>query len=107
MGIFKSAGGSFLKYGEKIVNKTEDYTKIAKLKIDIKRLEEEIEKCYIKAGRTAVSEYKKGIASMTLSDIKEVVDKIENSNALIESKRMDIEELKRKSSVQEEEVKDN
>lgn len=109
MGFFKSAGNSFLKYGEKIVNKTEGYTKIAKLKIDIKRLEDEIEKYHIKAGRLTTSEYQKGNMSFDLSsnEMKDIVNKIESNNKLIADKKREVEELKVKENLSEDDFKDN
>jgi hypothetical protein len=42
MSFFKDAGDSFLKLSGKLYNKTEGYTKIAKIVIDIKKIESDI-----------------------------------------------------------------
>jgi|GEM_PF-805756 len=54
MSIFKDASQTLLKYGELLVNKTEEYTKIAKLNLDIKKLEGSIDKMISTAGQYIV-----------------------------------------------------
>jgi hypothetical protein len=96
VGILKSAGDSFMKYGELIINKTEDYTRIAKLKIDIKRLETEVDKCHIQAGKLAINEYNNG--NKSFAGFKDIAASIDAHNAQIDEKKQEIEELKKKHS---------
>lgn len=98
MSFIKQTGESIMKYGEIIVNKTEGYTRIAKLKLDIKRLEGNIEKCHIKAGVLTTEEYKNGTTSLDLtkSEMKEIVEEIERHTNEINAKKQEIEEIKSK-----------
>ena len=104
MSIFKEAGDSILKYGEIVINKTEEYTKIAKLKLEIKQLEGEIEKCHIRAGRLAASEHQKGQPTfdLTQNEIKEIVEKIDSLNEKIEMKKREIESVKKGKDTEKE-----
>ncbi len=47
MGFFKNAGDSLSRYSEVIVNRTEEYTKIAKLTLDIRRINSDVQKLKI------------------------------------------------------------
>lgn len=97
MGAFKSAGGSILRYGGILLNKTECYAKITKLKIDIKKIENDIDKSYIRAGRLTADEFHKGVQSfdMTRSEIRDIVAYIDKCNENIEQKKKEIEEIKK------------
>ena len=99
MSFLKSAGDSILKYGEIIINKTEDYARIAKLKIDIKYIEDEIKKCYINAGKIVTSKYDDDPNSIDINAdlIKDIAESIKKHKAQIEEKKRDIEEIKNKS----------
>ena len=98
MSFLKSAGDSVLKYGEIIISKTEDYARIAKLKIDIKYIEDEIKKCYIKAGKIAVSKHDNDPDSIHIDadSIKDIAESINKYKAQIEEKKHDIAEIKNK-----------
>lgn len=95
MSIIKQTGESLMKYGGIIVNKTEAYARIAKLKLDIKRLESSIEQCYIKAGRLATNEYRDGAAA-SQSDIKNIAEEVNRYNEEIAAKKQEIAEIKAK-----------
>ena len=103
MSFLKSAGDSIIKYGEIIINKTEDYARIAKLKIDIKYIEDEIEKCYKNAGKIVISEYDNSADSFSVdvNSIKSIAESINKYKTQIEEKRHDISELKKKGQEQE------
>ena len=98
MSFLKSAGDSILKYVEVIINRTEDYARIAKLKIDIKYIENEIKKCYISAGKNVISEYGDGTGSFSVDVnlIKDIAESINKYKIQIEEKKRDIAELKGK-----------
>lgn len=97
MTILRDLGDSVLKYGESFINKAEQYTKIAKLKIEIKQTESKIEKFYIQAGMLATDEYQKGMPSfdLTQKEIKEIVSQIDSLNEIIQEKKNRIDDLKR------------
>ncbi len=99
MSTFKSAGSSILRYGGILLNKTECYAKITKLKIEIKKIENDIDKSYIRAGRLTTDEFHKGVNSfdMTRSEIRDIVATIDKYNETIEQKKKEIEELKKLS----------
>ncbi|MCL1912179.1 MAG: hypothetical protein FWG13_08235 [Leptospirales bacterium] len=99
MSFLKSA----VKYGEIIINRTEDYARIAKLKIDIKCIEDEIEKCYKNAGKIVISEYGNSADSFSvdINSIKNIAESINKYKAQIEEKKHDIAELKGKGQEQE------
>jgi len=98
MSFLRSAGDSILKYGEIIINRTEDYARIAKLKIEIRFIEDEIEKCYKNAGKVVISEYSDDMTSFNIDAdlIKNIAESINKYKAQIEEKKRDIAELKRK-----------
>ncbi len=104
MGILKDAGDSLLKYGEIIVNKTEEYTRIAKLTFDIKKLEGEEEKVKIEIGSLIIEKIGKGVKTLNLNDeeIKSLYDKIKKINDNIKSIRKKIEKHKKAGSTKPE-----
>lgn len=92
MSFFRDAGDSLIKYSEIIVNKTEEYTKIAKLTLDIKKLESDIEKIQSELGRFVIVSFESGQKSVDMSDphIADFLNKIKENIAGIESKREEI-----------------
>lgn len=105
MSLLKSAGDSILKYGGIVINKTEDYARIAKIKIDIKYIEDEIKKCYINAGKIIMSEYDdnsdSASFSVDLDSIKNIAESIDKYKTQIKEKKHEIAKLKKKSQEQE------
>lgn len=95
MGVFKDVGDSLLKYGEIIVNKTEEYSKILKLKLDIKKIEGEIERIERRIGQHVIE---KVLAGENLDAghalIQEQVQRFRDSRATIEQKKNEIETIK-------------
>ncbi|HPJ37906.1 MAG TPA: hypothetical protein PLT75_05650 [Spirochaetota bacterium] len=97
MSFFKEAGDSLVKYTEKIVNKTEEYAKIGKLTLDIKKLEGSIDKINKELGEYVMSRISEGSDSLSFSDeiIIEKSQMIRDNLSTIESKKAEIEELKK------------
>jgi uncharacterized protein Yka (UPF0111/DUF47 family) len=96
MGILKDAGESFLKYSEIVVNRTEKLTKIAKLKLDIKKIEYEIDRVYKTAGSHLYAASQSGASSLDMNEpaVKEFCDKITDLKKNIEIKNSGIDEIK-------------
>jgi hypothetical protein len=103
MGIFKDAGESILKYGEIIVNKTEEYTKIAKYTFDIKKLEGDEEKIKIKIGDLIIDKLDRGEKEFDLKDeeIGTFYNEILSISEKIKSIKAEIEEEKKSKSTKE------
>ncbi len=104
MGIFKDAGESLLKYGEIIVNKTEEYTKIAKHTFDIKKLEGDEEKIKVQIGKIIIEKLEKGEikADLKEKEISRLYDEIIIIREKIKSIKAEIEKQKKSKSTQEE-----
>jgi hypothetical protein len=100
MSFFRDVTDSFLKYGEIFLNKTEEYTKVAKLMIEIKQTESDSEKCHTKLGRIVSDEVLRGAASLDLNrgEIRETVDRIVKNNEKISFRKREIEEVREKNS---------
>jgi len=96
MGIFKDAGDSLLKYGGIIVNKTEEYTRIAKLTMDVKKYSNDVEKLQAKIGKMVVSEMEKSNGSMDLKDpvIKKYYEEINELKKEIQKTKEEIKKIK-------------
>jgi predicted nucleic acid-binding Zn-ribbon protein len=99
MGIFKEAGETIVRYGELLISKTERLSKIAKLKIDIKRIELDIGITEKETGRFVIEKIEKGEASVDLNEprLKELKDKISDLKKQIQTKREEIEKIKSES----------
>jgi rubrerythrin len=104
MSFFRDVTDSFLKYGEIFLNKTEEYTKVAKLMIEIKQTESDSEKCHARLGRIVSDEVLKGAVSLdlTLNEIREEVDRIMKNNEKISFRKKEIEEARQKNSSDDE-----
>jgi hypothetical protein len=96
MSFFRDAGDSLIKYSEIIVNKTEEYTKIAKLILDIKKLESDIEKNQSELGKFIIVCLENDQKSLDLDDPHVVAffSKIKEDKAGIETKREEINIIK-------------
>lgn len=96
MGLLKDAGDSILKYSEILVNKTEVYTKIAKLNLDIKRLESLIEKTERKAGQYCIKALSETGSSITSDDreMSSFITEINDHRKEIKEKKKEIGLLK-------------
>jgi hypothetical protein len=103
MGFLKDAGDSLLKYGGILVNKTEEYTRIAKLNLEIKKNESDIEKCHLKLGKILSTAMDKGETSLDLNQesVSSLYGKIISFRQIIEGKRNEIEALKQERAGEE------
>lgn len=109
MGLLKEAGEKIFHYSEKLVSKTEEYSKIAKLNMDIKRFENTMGKIYNEIGEYAIKQIEQGKESMTLSDsfLKDKSERIKEIKENIEDKRKEIAEIKRLSEEKRKESGDS
>ncbi len=101
MGILKEAGESIMKYGEILIAKTEELARIAKLNIDIKRLQLDIGIAEKELGRFVLGKIKSGAASLDLNEaeIKKLNERVNALNAQIQGKREEIDKIKSESAV--------
>ncbi|MCP4130153.1 MAG: hypothetical protein GY754_03950 [bacterium] len=97
MGLLKDTGQTLLKYGEKFVNKTEEYSKIAKLTLDIKKQESNIEKAAKGIGNYVIDKRENGETTLDLNDsvVSDFFKKVKECKTTIHAKKEEIEELKR------------
>ncbi|MBP7735783.1 MAG: hypothetical protein KA369_07415 [Spirochaetes bacterium] len=96
MGILKDTGDTIVKYGEIIVNKTEELAKIAKLNLDIKRLKIDQGIAEKELGRYIIEKIDGGASSIDCADVKvkEFHDKVASLVKKIEDKKAEIEKVK-------------
>lgn len=97
MSFFNEARESIMKYSEKFVNKTEEYAKIGKLTMDIKKNENSIEKAYAQLGKNVFEKITLGASEIKADEetISQQVEAIHSYNKTIEEKRNEIEEIKK------------
>ncbi len=96
MGILKETGDTIVKYGEIIVNKTEELAKIARLNLDIKRIKIDQGIAEKELGRYVISRIDEGAATIDCSDakVKEMHGKVVDLKKKIEEKKSEIEKVK-------------
>ncbi len=96
MGILKETGETIVKYGEIIVNKTEELAKIAKLNLDIKRMKIDLGIVEKELGRHVIGRIDEGASTIDCSDaqVKEFHEKVVELKKKIEEKKADIEKVK-------------
>ncbi len=97
MSFLKDAGKTFIKFSETVVEKTEEYTRIAKLILDIKKLENNIEGLHGDIGQHVVRKIDEGASSVNTGDelVKSCYEKISEDKKLIDDKRKEIEMIKK------------
>ena len=97
MSFIKDAGDSLLRYTEKIVSKTEEYAKIGKITLDIKRLESQIQKAYREIGEHTFNSLSNGTGTVGMNDdfISGKCNLIKDTTEAISQKKNDIEEIKK------------
>ncbi|MCX7679128.1 MAG: hypothetical protein N2316_07895 [Spirochaetes bacterium] len=97
MSFFKDASEAFLRYTEKIVNKTELYAKIGRLIVDIKRMENDIQKIHREIGEYIYTKFSNGAFPIQSDDttLNTKCEKIQELLDLIAKKREEIAELRR------------
>jgi len=103
MSIMKDIGRSFLKYSEKVVNKTDNLTQIAKLNIEIKKTVTAIEDTKTKIGNSVLKKYESGseTISFTDSEITEDLQLIGELKGKIEGLKKALDEVKKKKEASE------
>ena len=91
MGILKEAGESIMKYGEILIAKTEELARIAKLNIDIKRLQLDIGIAEKELGHLVLKKIQSGASSLDLneSEVKKLNERVNALNSQIQAKRED------------------
>jgi uncharacterized small protein (DUF1192 family) len=96
MGILKDTGETIVKFGEIFINKTEEFAKIAKLNVDIKRLQIDQGIAEKDLGRHIIEKIDKGAASIEASDpkVKELHVKVNDFKKKIDAKKAEIEKVK-------------
>lgn len=101
MGLFDDAKDVLKSAGKKIVTKTGEYSQIARLTLNIKKSENEIEKNHIELGKYVIGKVVKGETSLDLKDsrITGYYNKIKDSEKKIETDRAAIEKLKKSNEV--------
>ena len=99
MGLFKDAGESLKKYGHKVVDKTGDLARQAKLSMEISRLKDEMTEAYADVGRFVLKARDSGRESIELKDsfIIEISDNIASLNKKIENLEHEISGIKKKA----------
>ena len=96
MSIFKDASDSIMKYGEMIVNKTEEYSKIAKLNVEIKKLDWDIDKVYKEVGKIVIAKMKENVSEISASndDLQAMYTKFNDLQNLKKQKKDDIKNIR-------------
>jgi hypothetical protein len=105
MGFLNDARDYLIKYSEKLVNKTEEYSKIAKLNVDIKRFEGANGKINAEIGDYVIKAIEQGKTDLSFSDqfIAEKSERVKDIKKSIEARRAEIAEIKRISAARKEE----
>lgn len=96
MGILKDAGDTLAKYGEIFINKTEELAKIAKLNLDIKRIQLDQGIAEKELGRHVITQMDGGATSIDVSDqkVKDLHGRVADYKKAIEVKKAEIEKIK-------------
>jgi hypothetical protein len=96
MGILKDTGETLIKFGEIIVNKTEEYAKIAKLNVEIKRFQIDQGIAEKELGRHVISKIENGAPTIEASDpkVKELHETVKTLKNKIEEKKAEIEKVR-------------
>ncbi len=99
MGILKEAGETIVKYGEIVVNKTEELARIAKINLDIKRLGIDLGIAEKETGRHVIAAIDGGSSTIDCKEkkITELYEKVNSLKRTIEEKRSEIEKIKAES----------
>lgn len=88
-----------------VVEKTEELTKIGKLKVEIINIKRQIEKNFAELGGKVyhlVSEEKKSQVASN-KDVKELIDHVKKLESQLEEKNLDLQKVKNKEQTEEKE----
>ncbi len=98
MSFMKDIKSTFLKYSEKIVNKTDNLTQIAKLNIEIKKSLTAIEDAKTRIGDSVLKKHESDADSIQFKDneIAGDLEKIDNLKIRINELKISLEEVKKK-----------
>jgi predicted phage tail protein len=109
MGILKDTGETIVKFGEIFINKTEEFAKIAKLNMDIKRLQIDQGIAEKELGRHVIEKIDTGAAAIETSDatVKELHTKVNTFKKKIEGKKAEIEKVKDESKMKSDSISGN
>jgi predicted phage tail protein len=109
MGILKDTGETIIKFGEIVINKTEELAKIAKLNVDIKRLQIDQGIAEKELGKHVIEKIDRGAATVDLSDakVKELHEKVNGFKKKVVEKKADIEKVKADAKMKSESKSDN
>jgi regulator of replication initiation timing len=107
----KNIGQVFLKYSEQVVNKTDNFTQMAKINIEIKKALSDIEDAKTRIGDYIAGQHELKNESVLLNDNNISVDLqfISDLKAKIDELKKNLEEIKKKKAPQhnEEEPEDD
>ncbi|MDY6970019.1 MAG: hypothetical protein SVR08_15375 [Spirochaetota bacterium] len=97
MSLIKDAKKSIFDISEKFVHNTERYSRIAKLSMDIKKAEDNIEKIQTEIGKFIIERVEKGETSFNLNEktLKELTAKVKRTKSSIKANRKEINKLKK------------
>jgi predicted phage tail protein len=109
MGILKDTGETIVKFGEIFINKTEEFAKIAKLNVDIKRLQIDQGIAEKELGRHVVEKIDTGAATIETSEakVKELHVKVNAFKKKIGEKKADIEKVKAEAKTKSDSISGN
>jgi len=103
MSFMKDIKRTFLKYSEKVVNKTDNLTQIAKLNIEIKKAIAEIDDRKTKIGDAVLIKHESNADSIMFKDseIAGDLEEIDNLKIRINELKISLEEVKKKKETSE------
>lgn len=104
MGFLKDASESILKYSGILVNKTEEYSRIARLNLEIKSIEGNIDRLHRELGSLIEGKADGGASAIETGDesVARILNDIKEKRGDIGAKKKEIEELKEKAKAAEE-----
>lgn len=96
MGILKDVADSVIHYGEMLVTKTEEYTRIARLNLDIRRLSGNVDDIANEIGRYVIEQADTGAGTVETANpyIRDRIGRIKIIEKDIAAKRAEIEAIK-------------
>lgn len=97
---------NIIKFSKNFADKAEDYAKIAKLQIEIKKIEAEVIVQYKNLGKEVYAERENGKDTISLNEgsILEVNQKIAEMKSKIDGKKAEIEKIKAEADLKDEDI---